>query len=115
MNRNRPTDSDLSLDGRWCVHDDPHMSTTPIYLERVDPENNMARFYHLVIETDLFGEIVALRRWGRIGRSARQKALVCRSIADAVNELQRHAEAKRGRGYVDADDSGVATQHVIGH
>ena len=38
-----------------------------LVLRRVDPDNNVARFYALMIEHDLFGRVVLVRRWGRIG------------------------------------------------
>jgi hypothetical protein len=36
-------------------------------LRRIDPEQNLSRFYTLVIERDLFGQVVLVRPWGRIG------------------------------------------------
>ena len=39
----------------------------PVTLRRIDPEQNMARFYALEVERDLIGRIVLARRWGRIG------------------------------------------------
>ncbi|MDV3253692.1 WGR domain-containing protein [Devosia sp. BK] len=38
-----------------------------IYLERIDASRNMARFYYLMTEPDLFGRWSLVRRWGRIG------------------------------------------------
>jgi len=38
-----------------------------LYIERIDPEKNMARFYALAIEPSLFGTPLLIRRWGRIG------------------------------------------------
>lgn len=34
---------------------------------RIDPDQNMARFYRVEILFDLFGDIIVERRWGRIG------------------------------------------------
>jgi predicted DNA-binding WGR domain protein len=39
-------------------------------LRRIDPEQNLSRFYTLVIERDLFGQVVLVRPWGRIGGGA---------------------------------------------
>jgi predicted DNA-binding WGR domain protein len=35
--------------------------------QAIDPSRNIAREYHLWIETDLFGWTTVERRWGRIG------------------------------------------------
>ncbi|MGO7014944.1 WGR domain-containing protein, partial [Rhizobium johnstonii] len=45
------------------------MSTQPyhLYIERIDPSKNMARFYALSIEPNLFGGTSLVRSWGRIG------------------------------------------------
>jgi predicted DNA-binding WGR domain protein len=37
------------------------------YVERADASKNMARYYALSIEPNLFGDICLLRKWGRIG------------------------------------------------
>ncbi len=44
-----------------------------LVLRRVDPEENIARFYALMIERDLFGRVVLVRRWGRIGTHGRER------------------------------------------
>jgi predicted DNA-binding WGR domain protein len=36
-------------------------------LRRIDPTQNAARFYSMDVERDLFGRVVIVRRWGRIG------------------------------------------------
>ncbi len=38
-----------------------------ILLTKIDPEQNMARFYALDVQPTLFGEFVLLKEWGRIG------------------------------------------------
>lgn len=76
-------------------------SEAPIYLQRLDASRNMARFYCLAVEVDLFGDIVSIRRWGRIGRSGRQMTLLWGSVSDAVCDMERYAAAKRRRGYRD--------------
>jgi predicted DNA-binding WGR domain protein len=42
-----------------------------LYIERRDPDRNMARFYALSIEETLFGQARLIRRWGRIGTIGR--------------------------------------------
>src|SRR4051795_12059649 len=44
-----------------------------LVLRRVEPERNMARFYALMIERDLFGHVVLVRHWGRIGTRGRER------------------------------------------
>ena len=43
-----------------------------LVLHRIDPGQGMARFYSLMIERDLFGWIVLVRNWGRIGTNGRE-------------------------------------------
>ena len=38
-----------------------------LVLRRVEPERNVARFYALMTERDLFGRVILVRHWGRIG------------------------------------------------
>jgi predicted DNA-binding WGR domain protein len=38
-----------------------------VSLRCVDLARNMARFYSMEVERDLFGRVVLVRRWGRIG------------------------------------------------
>ena len=43
----------------------------PITLCRIEPAKNMARFYALEVERDLFGRHVLVRRWGPIGTAGK--------------------------------------------
>ena len=47
-----------------------------VVLRRVDPELNVARFYALMIERDLFGTVRLVRNWGRIGTRGRERVQV---------------------------------------
>jgi len=38
-----------------------------IYLTRTEPSQNMARFWTVAVQRNLFGQYIALRQWGRIG------------------------------------------------
>ena len=42
-----------------------------IQLHRIDPAKNMARFYMLDVQPDLFGGILLVKAWGRIGGRGR--------------------------------------------
>ena len=70
-----------------------------IYLERIEPGRNMARFYALEIEADLFGHVLAVRRWGRIGTVGRRRSLPCPSRDIAMGEIERLRDVKLRRGY----------------
>ena len=50
-----------------------------IYLTKIDAARNLARFYSLDLQPDLFGGWALVRRWGRIGRGARSAAPSMRS------------------------------------
>jgi predicted DNA-binding WGR domain protein len=75
-----------------------------ITLERRQPELNMARFYVLDIEHDLFGTIVTKRTWGRIGTYGRTLTTPFASMEVAMLELARLERAKRRRGYRERTD-----------
>ena len=67
-----------------------------LYLRRVDEERNMRRFYRLDIEPDLFGSVLLMKAWGRIG--ARGRVMVERYESEdlAAAALQRQAERAAG-------------------
>lgn len=77
-----------------------------IHLERCDPSRNMARFYRLELCQTLFGEVVLVRRWGRIGTIGRSRGVLisetdltggCRAILAAA------VQTKIRRGYLEVD------------
>lgn len=70
-----------------------------LYIERIDPSKNMARFYALSIEPNLFGGTSLVRSWGRIGSRGRQKINIFDSEAKAVDLLLTLLRRKRSRGY----------------
>ncbi|HZA91914.1 MAG TPA: WGR domain-containing protein [Gemmatimonadales bacterium] len=60
-----------------------------------------ARFYSLMIERDLFGRVVLVRNWGRIGTNGRELVEEFAGEIEAGQELEAVAQAKRRRGYRD--------------
>lgn len=70
-----------------------------LVLHRVDPAVNMRRFYALSLENSLFGDILLVRRWGRIGTHGRVRFDWFENPADAADELTRIASVKARRGY----------------
>lgn len=75
------------------------MGISVLVLHRVDPAVNMRRFYALSLENSLFGDILLVRRWGRIGTHGRVRFDWFENPADAANELTRIASVKARRGY----------------
>jgi len=74
-------------------------SSHPIILRRIDPAKNMARFYALEVERDLFGRHVLVRRWGRIGTTGKIRLDEHTGEGEAQAALQKLQTAKRGKGY----------------
>ena len=70
-----------------------------LYIERTDPERNMARFYALSIEPTLFGTPSLTRRWGRIGTDGQSKVHHFESEADAVTLFLDLLRKRRAHGY----------------
>ncbi len=70
-----------------------------IYIERTDISRNMARFYTLSIEPDLFGGAALVRRWGRIGTGGQSRIDLHADEAEAVLRFLALLSAKRRRGY----------------
>ena len=72
---------------------------TDVYLRRVDPTQNMRRYYWLSVQRNLFGEWVLLREWGRIGRGGQIKEACFTHPGPALDALQHTAQRKLRRGY----------------
>jgi len=72
-----------------------------VFLRRFDPETNGARFCALMIEYDLFGRVVLVRRWGRIGTRGRERSDPHEGEAAAAEAMAKLATTKRRRGYQD--------------
>ena len=72
-----------------------------LVLRRLEPAQNVARFYALMIERDLFGRVILVRHWGRIGSKGRERAEVHADEGEAAQAMGKLAAAKRQRGYQD--------------
>ena len=76
------------------------MTPEPVLLlHRIDPTRNMARFYRLSIEPNLFGGVSLVRTWGRIGGASRAKIEIFDGPAEAQRQLGTWRERKLRRGY----------------
>jgi predicted DNA-binding WGR domain protein len=71
-----------------------------VYLHRIDPAQNMRRFYALHVQPDLFGAWMLMRRWGRIGTVGQARGEPYQTPADAGVALARQRRVKERRGYV---------------
>ncbi len=101
MDQEVATDSKLSLDVESGTGNSSLMLTQPyhLYVERVDPDRNMARFYTLAIQPTLFGGASVIRNWGRIGSNGQTMMETFDSQEDADTALSRLERTKRKRGY----------------
>ena len=72
---------------------------TDLHYQRIDPAQNMARYYSLSLQPTLFGEIALVRTWGRIGTMGQQKSSTFSDATDAVTALEKLARQKQRKGY----------------
>lgn len=70
-----------------------------VHLVRCDSSRNMARFYRLELRLTLFGEMVLIRRWGRIGTEGRRQECFLADTSDGMRSLQEWCQKKQRRGY----------------
>ncbi len=106
MNQFYPTDSANALDAAVAYNQNRFMSNNgddPIHMKRVDPTQNMRRFYALTIQPTLFGGASVIRNWGRIGTNGRSIMETYDRPRDANAALLRIHQRKRRRGYRDVD------------
>ena len=68
-------------------------------LIRIDPEENMARFYYMALLPDQFGGVQLIRQWGRIGEDGgqeRREHFDDAGLAQAKYDELRDQKFKRG-------------------
>lgn len=70
-----------------------------LYVERKDRAKNMARYYAMSIDANLFGEVCLTRRWGRIGTKGQTLIHHFEREQDAVTLFLDLTRQKRARGY----------------
>ncbi|PVB60434.1 hypothetical protein DCO57_17615 [Labrenzia sp. 011] len=73
----------------------------PVFLTRIDPHRNMARFYVLSIEPTLFGDYAVQRRWGRLGTLGRLRSDLFPDLVSAHARKAQLVRSKCKRGYVE--------------
>ena len=74
----------------------------PVHLRRIDPAQNMRRFYSLSVQPTLFGGASLIRDWGRIGTRGQTMMETFDTADDADLAFDRLERNKRRRGYRDA-------------
>lgn len=75
-------------------------------LHRIDPSRNMARFYQVEAVTDLFGEIILERSWGRIATQGQSRLVSFATNVLAEEAASKILSTKMRRGYVTIDFNG---------
>jgi predicted DNA-binding WGR domain protein len=70
-----------------------------MHLRRIDPDRNMARFYSMSVQPNLFGEWALLREWGRIGSAGRLVSGRFASEQEAALAMAEYVKAKLSKGY----------------
>jgi predicted DNA-binding WGR domain protein len=59
---------------------------TAMHLARIDPEENVARFYKLDVQPTLFGEWAVVRKWGRLGRGGTVRSTPYGTASEAIKQ-----------------------------
>jgi predicted DNA-binding WGR domain protein len=85
-------------------------NSTDVVLYRIDPSQNMQRFYTISVSSNLFGGRSLIKSWGRIGTRGQSKVEFFDDECLAHSELIRFAISKRKRGYVYGKQAEVQTK-----
>lgn len=83
------------------MRNDNILATRPVFLERIDPNVNMARYYRLSLEPSLFGDAALVIEWGRLGTRGRRRQRLFPAFDEAIENWRKIERAKRRKGYVD--------------
>ena len=75
------------------------MTTLPCTFTLIDPDTNKARWYYINTATDLFGETVLIKRWGRIGRIGQEKLEWFESSTALKAEINTTIRRRLRNGY----------------
>jgi predicted DNA-binding WGR domain protein len=71
------------------------------YLQKIDPDRNMHRFYRATVAPTLFGEWALIREWGRIGSpKGRRLYIWFPDETSALSAYQKILMQKARRGYL---------------
>jgi len=75
-----------------------------IYLTKIEPARNMARFYLLDVQPTLFGEWALVKEWGRIGRAGQSRRVSFGGLAEAQAALASALKQRLRRRYECSSD-----------
>ena len=78
----------------------PKSETGQLHLRRIDPAQNMRRFYMLSIQPTLFGGASVIRNWGRIGTNGQAMMQTFDENVDADKAFAQLARSKGKHGYI---------------
>ncbi len=79
-----------------------------ITLYHDDAALNKARFYRIDLSTNLWGEQIVERHWGRRGTWGQHRQATFEDSASAVKAMLKTLQAKLARGYSLVDGTGIA-------
>lgn len=65
------------------------MNLLCIKVHAFNPARNIYRFYTIRMGRDLFGTCIMMIAYGRFGTRGREKKIVCTSLLDAHNRIQK--------------------------
>ena len=85
----------------------------PVHLRRIDPAQNMRRYYSLSVQPTLFGGASLIRDWGRIGTRGQTMMETFDTADNADLAFDRLQRSKRRRGYRDAFGDQTASVNAI--
>ena len=68
-------------------------------LYRIDPSQNMSRYYTLYVQLNLFGGFSLLRNWGRIGTGGQLRLEIFDTENNAQKAYDNLISSKLERGY----------------
>lgn len=75
-----------------------------VFLERIDPQRHMCRFYRVWVEPSLFGDWVVVREWGRIGHhSGQRREQWFEEPGPAQYAARQIVRRKKKRGYIESN------------
>lgn len=77
------------------------------YLRSLDPKHNRRRHYLLGLQRDLWGNLVVVRRWGRIGAPGWQgnRVTAVTGLEEAERIVESTLRRRRQHGYAIVENS----------
>nr|WP_256387073.1 WGR domain-containing protein [Agrobacterium sp. DSM 25558] len=74
-----------------------------VHLHRINPSQNMQRFYTLATHPTLFGGASVIRNWGRIEMNGQSNDETFDTSDNAISAAMRMERAKSRRGYWESE------------